>query len=307
MKVTLEFPSVARTLHGPSRMKASELLARKPWLVAEMGANHCGEVRKAEAIADMCCASGVDAVKGQMRDVFGSPHRYGMGRPYDGPNSFGATYLAHRQFLELGISVHRDLRARCESRGVSYSVSVWDRPSAEAWLAEGPEWVKVPSACMSDEDVLAPLREWGGTVIISTGMHTAAEIRSVVESFDRDRLVVLHCTSTYPCRAEDVHLAEMDRMRGYGAPHIGVSGHWPGASAIDVQAATLGAEVIERHVTMDRTWKGTDHAASLEPEGVRRWVRDVRQVPVAYGRSGVREYGCLPCEESARRKLMGVP
>jgi sialic acid synthase SpsE len=288
-------------MSGPT---VETLLTRTPWLIAEIGCNHCGDPALAHRLTQICIDAGVDAVKGQLRDVYGSPDLYGKGRPYEGPASYGRTYLAHRQALELPLEVHRELRDRCMSQGVSYSVSVWDVPSALTWVKEAPDWVKVPSARMSDLNLLRTLRDQC-VVFMSTGMHTEAEIEES-ESLVPDRLVLLHTTSAYPCAPKDVNLAAMVEMaRYYCDTPVGISGHWTGASAIDVAATALGARVIERHVTLDRASKGTDHAASLEPAGIHRWVRDVRQYAIAYGEAGIRRDGVPACEEKARAKLMG--
>jgi N-acetylneuraminate synthase len=266
------------------------------YLIAEIGANHCGRMDIAKALIDMAADCEVDCVKGQMRDIEGHPEW--REKPYSGPHSYGSTYYEHRKALEFTVEQHVELRDYAALYGLDYTVSVWDVPSAEAWLATEPDWVKVPSACANDKAMLRVLADSAAKVILSTGMMAPVEIDEAVRIFVEPTLLV--CTSCYPCNNEDARLARIGAMReAYPGCKVGISGHWTGIQ-LDAAAVALGAEVIERHVTLDRTWKGTDHAASLEPGGVRKWVRDVRIVERSIGTP---ELGVLPGELRPRAKL----
>ncbi|MGI6082077.1 MAG: N-acetylneuraminate synthase family protein [Limnochordia bacterium] len=263
-----------------------------PCVVAEVGCNHRGESATAEKMvrvaADFC---GVDVVKFQKRNPPESltPEQYAAPHPVP-ENAYGATYGEHRMALELSLDEHRRLKGLCEERGVIYSSSVWDMTSARQIASLEPVMIKVPSACNMHLAMLGYLcDEFGGEIHISLGMTTREEEELIVaflESRSRLKDVVLyHCVSGYPVAFEDLSLLEIRRLRtAYGSQvkGIGFSGHHLGIAA-DIAAMTLGARWIERHFTLDRTWKGTDHAASLEPDGLRRLVRDTRHVSKAMG------------------------
>jgi N-acetylneuraminate synthase len=287
------------------------LSSQTPILVAEIGANHQGQGALAKQLVDLAIESGVDWSKGQIRDCEHSREIGGSvtpdwSRPYEGPQSFGLTYHEHRRALELGRDEHRSLRRYAAIRGACYGVSVWDLLSAEWWLrGEQPSWIKVPSACITDHAMLTAIAEREVVAVLSTGMSTPREIDDAVDHWvaHPERLILLHCVSAYPQQVADVHLRQMQRLAEQYAPiPVGISGHWVGIQ-IDVIATTLGVRLIERHITLDRSMKGSDHAASLGPDGVRRWVRDVRAVAMSYGwpRTGV-----YPIEVEPRRKLRGT-
>ena len=200
-------------------------------------------------------------------------------------NSYGDTYGAHREFLEFSIDQHRELIDVCRAHNIEYSTSVWDVSSAREMATLRPNFLKVPSGCNTNFDLLGVLcDEFGGKIHLSLGMTTReeeAKIVDFVKGKGRNKDLILYaCTSGYPIKAEEVCLLEIRRLiEAYGndVSDIGYSGHHLGI-AIDVSAFTLGATWIERHYTLDRTWKGTDHAASLEPDGLRRLCRDLRAV-----------------------------
>lgn len=206
--------------------------------------------------------------------------------PHPNPsNSYGATYGEHREFLEFTLEQHRQLKAWCEEAGIIYSTSVWDLTSAREIVSLQPELIKVPSACNLNKAMLEYLcQNFNGEIHLSFGMTTHEEEESIVQLFEKhDRagdLVLYSCTSGYPVPFEDICLLEISRLKqsfGNRVKAIGFSGHHLGI-AVDSAAVALGAEWIERHFTLDRTWKGTDHAASLEPDGVRKLCRDCRAV-----------------------------
>lgn len=282
---------------------------KPPVVIAEIGANHCGSMALAEkmvAIAAQFCE--VDAVKFQKRDprALLSDEQYNA--PHPNPmHSYGETYGAHREYLELSIAQHRDLMAHAERAGVTYATSVWDLPSARAVIDMEPEFIKVPSATNLHFDLLRLLCDtFEGQIHVSLGMTTREEEDAIVALIDgRGRLssaVLYACTSGYPVAFDELCLEEVARLKeAYGAQLAGVgfSGHHLGIAA-DIAAQTLGATHIERHFTLDRTLKGTDHAASLEPDGMRRLVRDTRAVAAALS---TKSDGILPVEKPQRDKL----
>jgi sialic acid synthase len=214
-------------------------------------------------------------------DQYNTPHPV----PY---NSYGATYGAHREYLEFTPQQHADLKAYAESIGIGYSTSVWDVTSAKEIIPLNPDLIKVPSACNNHFEMLKVLRdEYKGEVHISFGMTTQDEEEKIVAFFEEtgnaNRLVLYSCTSGYPVPFNDVCLLEIVRIKDKFASRvkdIGFSGHHLGIS-IDIAAYALGGNWIERHFTKDRTWKGTDHAASLEMPGLHKLVRDLHNTHAA--------------------------
>lgn len=265
----------------------AEASQEPPKIVAEIGCNHKGSMETAKELirtaANFCQ---VDAVKFQKRcnvELL-TPEQYSAPHPVPS-NSYGETYGAHREFLEFDVDQHRELQSLCADLGIEYSTSVWDVTSAQEMASLDPAWMKIPSACNLHFEMLGWLCEnYAGQVHLSFGMTTPQEEGMIINFFEqRGRakdLVIYACTSGYPVPVEDICLLEISRLiETYSdrVGQIGFSGHHLGI-APDVAAVTLGATWIERHYTLDRTWKGTDHAASLEPDGVRRLARDVRNV-----------------------------
>lgn len=256
----------------------------KPYVVAEIGCNHKGDMDIAKQMiktAAIYCEA--DAVKFQKRCVRELLTEEQYNAPHPNPvNSYGKTYGEHREKLEFTKEQHMELKAYCEQMGIIYSTSVWDLTSAKEIAAINPVFIKIPSACNNNYKMLEWLCEnYDGEIHISIGMTTHKEEETLIRLFeDKGRskdLVIYACTSGYPVPFENVCLLEIERIRdtyGHRVKRIGFSGHHLGI-AVDIAAYMLGASVIERHYTLDRTWKGTDHVASLEPEGVRKLRRNL--------------------------------
>jgi N-acetylneuraminate synthase len=293
---------------SPSRIPA-DLPETK--VVAEIGCNHRGEVETARRLVDAAAFCGARYAKFQKRTPreLLTPEQYDA--PYENPNSYGRTYGEHRERLELPIEVHARLKAYCAERGIGYATSVWDVTSAREVARMGCDYVKVPSACNNDARLLACLRdEFRGDVHVSLGMTTPEEERRIVDVFAAApaRLVLYACTSGYPVGMADVCLLEIQRLvetylREGRCQAVGYSGHHLGI-AVDMAAPILGATWIERHFTLDRTWKGTDHAASLEPSGLQKLVRDLGALRDAWRR---KDGALLPVERPQREKLKHRP
>lgn len=284
-----------------------------PKVVAEIGCNHKGDLDTAmELISTAAIFCKADYVKFQKRNNRELLPEAQYNAPHPNPaNSYGSTYGEHREFLEFSVDQHRELKGYCDQMGIGYSTSVWDVTSAREMATLQPDFLKVPSASNLHWDMLAVLcDEFGGGIQLSLGMTTHAEEEEIVSFFERkgraDDLLLYACTSGYPVSFDDICLAEIPRLRetfGSRVQAIGFSGHHLGIAA-DIAAITLGATWVERHFTLDRTWKGTDHSASLEPDGMRRLVRDVRNVARSLK---PKETELLPVEIETRRKLKWEP
>ncbi|OQY40894.1 MAG: N-acetylneuraminate synthase [Spirochaetaceae bacterium 4572_7] len=281
----------------------------KPNIIAEIGCNHMGDMDIAKELIDLAKESMVEIVKFQTRSnkLLLTEEQYNA--PHPNPsNSYGKTYGEHREFLEFNQSQHRELKNYCESKGIIYSTSTWDIESAKMIAELDPVFIKVPSACNNNYEMLKYLRdEYKGQVQISFGMTTLEEEDEVIKFFEetdqaKERLIIYSCTSGYPVPFEDVSLLEIKRMYDKYSDRvksIGFSGHHLGV-AIDIAAYTLGARWIERHFTKDRTWKGTDHAASLEPGGLKKLVRDLN---ASYKALTFKKNEILEIEQVQRQKL----
>ncbi len=278
-------------------------------IIAEIGCNHKGEMKIAKQMiktAKHLC--NVDAVKFQKRspkeclteEEYNSPHPV----PY---HSFGKTYGEHREFLEFTIEQHKELKADCERMDLVYSSSVWDLTSAREIGSLNPEYIKIPSPRNTHFEMLEYLCDhFPKEIHVSLGMTTHREEEEIVDFFNKKGrnkdLVLYACTSAYPVPFEDVCLLEIKRLQekfSDSVKAIGFSGHHRGI-AVDIIAFVLGAQYIERHFTLDRIWKGTDHAASLEPEGLKRVVRDIK---VAAKSMAYKKKEILDIEEPQRKKL----
>ena len=282
---------------------------KKPYVIAEIGCNHKGDMDIAKELIKVAkIFSNVDAVKFQKRNNKELLTKEQYNKPHPNPlNSYGETYGAHREYLEFDVTEHAELKAFCEEVGITYSTSVWDLTSAKEIASLKPEFIKIPSACNNNTEMLQWLCEnYKGELHISTGMTTKDEIDDLVNLFKKYNrakdLVLYNCTSGYPVPFEDVCLLDINLLiekYGNDVKHIGFSGHHLGI-AVDVAAYTLGANIIERHYTLDRTWKGTDHAASLEPMGLRKLSRDLKAV---YKALNFKNQDILPIEKVQRDKL----
>jgi len=278
-------------------------------IIAEIGCNHKGDMDIAKKMIETAAVfCNVDAVKFQKR----TPRELLSEVEYNAPhpvayNSYGKTYGEHREYLEFNLDQHQELKQYCEQAGLIYSCSVWDLTAAKEIASLCPDIIKIPSARNTDYGMLRWLAgNYDGEIHVSLGMTTHKEEEEVLNLFTQfDRLgdlVLYACTSDYPVEFEDICLYEIVRLiNSYGdhVKQIGFSGHHKGI-AVDIAALTLGASYIERHYTLNRTWKGTDHAASLEPGGLRKLVRDVECVKQAFG---YKKTEILETEKGQRGKL----
>tara|TARA_Y100000996_G_scaffold74731_1_gene50341 strand:- start:7061 stop:7930 length:870 start_codon:yes stop_codon:yes gene_type:complete len=281
---------------------------KKPRIIAEIGCNHMGDLDIAFELIRLAKECGANIAKFQKRENKELLTNEQYNNPHPNPaNSYGDTYGAHREFLEFTTEQHKLLKSYCDELDIEYSTSVWDVTSAKKMITFQPHFLKVPSACNNHFQMLEVLRdEFDGEIHISLGMTTIKEEEEIINFFDKNnankRLVIYSCTSGYPVPFPDVCLMEINRLHDLYAnkvKDIAFSGHHLGI-AIDIAAYTLGAKYIERHFTKDRTWKGTDHSASLEPAGLKKLVRDLN---ATYDSLHYKKTEILDIEKVQRDKL----
>lgn len=271
------------------------------FIVAEVGNNHQGSLSLARSMVEEAARAGADAVKFQKRSTATLLTEAGMLAPYSGPNSFGATYGEHREALELSMHDMAELKALAESLGMVFFASAWDMDSLESMHTLRPELIKISSADLVNTPYLRRCGEMNTPVVLSTGMSSLAQTDRAVAELRRyhDNIIVLHCNSSYPCPEDQICLPVMHSLRTrYGLP-TGYSGHERGI-APTLAAVALGAVLVERHITLDRTMRGTDHQVSLEPAQLAELVRMIREVESAMAGT---EKRIFPGEAEAARKL----
>ena len=258
----------------------------EPHVIAEIGCNHMGQFEIAKELLTLAKNAGATVGKFQKRcpKELLTEEQYNAQHP-NPHNSYGDTYGQHREFLELDVEQHRLLQKHCEEIGLLYSCSVWDTTSAKEIASLNPPLIKVGSPSNQHWEMQKVLRdEYSGMVHISTGMTTKDEVEKIVSFWEqgkgnaKERVILYNCTSGYPVPFQDVCMLELKLLRERFAGRVrgfGFSGHHLGIS-VDIAAYALGATWNERHFTKDRTWKGTDHAASLEPAGLSKLCRDLK-------------------------------
>ena len=250
------------------------------YIVAEIGQNHNGDVYQASRLIGVAAEAGVDAVKFCKRHIPSELTRRAHRKPYDNPHSYGRTYGEHREALELSIEDYSHLRQRIQYNEwpVTMFATACDFTSVDELEEWGNPFYKIASRDLMNLPLIEYVASMQKPVILSTGMGDVEDIDAAIETVMKyhDQLVILECTSQYPTPIEEVDLF---RMQGIGMRHqvaVGLSDHTIGAYLAPVVAVILGASVIEKHITFSRASRGTDHAGSVEPEGLRRMVRDIR-------------------------------
>jgi N-acetylneuraminate synthase/sialic acid synthase len=272
------------------------------FVIAEIGHNHQGSVERAKELFTAARDCGVDAVKLQKRDNRSLFTRAQYDAPYDNENSFGATYGAHREALELGVEAYTELRRHARELGLVFFATAFDAPSADLLAELDMPAYKIASGDLRNTPLLRHVASFGKPLIVSTGGATIEDVDRAVDTVlpINPRLCLLQCTAAYPAAVEELELQVIATLRDrYPELVVGLSDHQDGI-AMSVVAYMLGARVIEKHFTLSHTLKGTDHPFSLMPEGMRKLVRDLRRVPAALG-SGVKRP--LPSEQEPLRKM----
>lgn len=270
------------------------------YVLAEIGINHNGDTQIAQKLIDVAAFAGCEGVKFQKRtiDVVYTPEE--LAKPRENP--FGETNGDLKRALEFGQAEYAQIDEYCGHKPIEWTASCWDEASVDFIDQFDPPFYKIASASLTDDALLHHTRSKGKPIVLSTGMSTLAQIDHAVEVLGSENLVLLHCCSAYPSQYGDLNLKAIPLLRErYGVP-IGYSGHETGIAS-SVAAAVLGACIVERHVTLDRSMWGSDQAASLEPNGIMRVVRDIRLVETALG-DGVKSV--LPSEIPVMQKLRRV-
>jgi len=251
------------------------------FVIAEIGINHNGDLELAKRLIDASKKAGADAVKFQKRTVEVVYTAEELARPRENP--FGQTNGELKRGLEFGHAEYAEIDRYCREQGLLWFGSCWDEGSVDFMEQFNPPCYKIASACLTDDALLRHHHKMGRPVILSTGMSTMEQIRHAVRVLDTDDLILLHCTSTYPSAPEELNLRVISTLIKEFPHHpIGYSGHEVGLQTT-VAAAALGSCVVERHITLDRAMWGSDQAASVEPQGFERMVRDIRAVEAALG------------------------
>jgi N-acetylneuraminate synthase len=271
------------------------------YIVAEIGINHNGDLELGKRLIDAAMLAGVDAVKFQKRtpELCVPPDQQGKMR--ETPWGY-ISYLDYRHKVEFGEADYRAVDAYCRERRLTWFVSVWDEPSVDFMQAFDPVCFKIPSASLTDHGLLRRARATGKPIILSTGMSTMEQIEAAVQVLGTEDLVINHATSTYPCEPRELNLRTITSLRARFPCPIGYSGHEVGLIPT-VAAVTLGACMVERHITLDRAMWGSDQAASIEPGGFQRLVKYLRVTGQALGDGVKRVY---ESEQPSLRKLRRV-
>lgn len=250
------------------------------FVIAEIGINHNGSLETAKQLIDVAVESGCDAVKFQKRTVDIVYTADELARPRENP--FGPTNGDLKRALEFGHDTYREIDRYCRTKGIAWFASCWDEASVDFIEKFGPPCYKIASASLTDDALLRHHAAMRRPIILSTGMSTIEQIQHAAETLAVDDLILLHCNSTYPAKLEELNLRALQTLqRMFDAP-VGYSGHEVGLPTT-LAAVALGAAVVERHVTLDRAMWGSDQAASLEPAGLKRLVRDIRAIERALG------------------------
>lgn len=256
---------------------------KKTYIIAEIGLNHNGDIDIAKKLIDISAAAGCDAVKFQKRnpDVCVPEHQKSVMR--DTP--WGKmTYLEYKYKVEFNKEQYDEIDFYCKSKGISWSASPWDLDSLDFLNQYDVPFIKLPSAMITDTELLKAACKTGKRIIISTGMSSESEVDnacSILKSNSKD-FAVLHCNSTYPAPIEELNLSCIKTLKEKYNCEVGYSGH-EFRLGTSVAAVYLGASIIERHVTLDRTMWGSDHMASVEPQGLFKLVSGIRELEKSYG------------------------
>jgi len=281
-------------------------MLRKTYIIAEIGINHNGSLRNAKKLIDVASVAGCDSVKFQKRDpdVCVPEHQKSVMR--DTP--WGRmTYLDYKYRVEFGKKEYDEIDRYCKKKGIEWSASPWDLGSLEFLMDYDIPYIKIPSAMLNNDALLAASRETGKRVIMSTGMSTLEEVEhavSILSAGGNTNYALLHCNSSYPAPLEELNLSAIKTLKEKFGCEVGYSGHEYrlDTNVHTVSAIYLGATILERHITLDRTMWGTDHSCSVEPQGLIKLVKGVRELEISYGDGCV---GVTEAEKPVRKKLRG--
>ena len=291
---------------------------KKTYIIAEIGINHQGDMNIAKRLIDIAAASGCDAVKFQKRnpDVCVPEEQKSKPRSWQGEDM---TYLEYKYKIEFGKEEYDEIDRYCKQQGIAWSASPWDLDSLEFLMQYDLPFIKIPSAMITNEELMFAAKRTGKKIIISTGMSTFAEIERAItvlklpgdtpetlrpfhlnEKAD-DNFAVLHCNSTYPAPVDELNLSAIKTLKDRFKCEVGYSGHEM-LLGTTVSSVLLGATILERHITLDRNMEGSDHSGSVTPHGLFKLVSGVRELERAYG-DGI--LAVTESEKPVRKKLRG--
>ena len=273
---------------------------KKTYIIAEIGINHNGSLEIAKKLIDVAAVSGCDAVKFQKRnpDVCVPEHQKSVMRD----TLWGRmTYLDYKYKVEFEKEEYDEINRYCQEKGIEWSASPWDLDSLDFLMNYDIPWIKIPSAMITNEELMKASAATGKNIIFSTGMSTYEEIDQAVEWLAGNEVLMLHCNSTYPAPLKDLNLKCIQTLKERYECEVGYSGH-EFRLGTSVAAIYLGATCIERHITLDRTMWGSDHMSSVEPQGLIKMVRGIRELEEAYG-DGIKRV--TEGELAPRKKLRG--
>jgi N-acetylneuraminate synthase len=269
------------------------------YIVAEIGINHNGSLDTAKELIDVAISSGCNAVKFQKRTVEVVYSKEELSRPRENP--FGKKNGDLKKGLELGLDEYSAINKYCTEKGIAWFASCWDEKSVDFIEQFNPPCHKIASASLTDDNLLKYHRKFRKPIILSTGMSSMQEIEHAISVLGSENLIVLHSTSTYPAKLEELNLKMITTLKKKFPVPIGYSGHEVGLST-SLAAFILGSCMLERHITLDRAMWGSDHAASVEPQGLQRLVKDLRSCERALGDGVKRVYDSeIPIREKLRR------
>ena len=277
------------------------------YIIAEIGINHNGSLEIAKKLIDVAKAAGCDAVKFQKRTPEKCVPAEVRDKMRETPWGY-ITYLDYRYKVEFGEEEFTQIDNYCRAQKIDWFVSCWD-PDSVAFIQKfNTPCIKIPSASLTDKELLESIRDTGVPVMLSTGMSNSEQIDAAIKVLGTKNLLLAHATSTYPCPKEELNLRMITTLREKFPCPIGYSGHEVGL-ATTLAAVALGASFLERHVTLDRAMWGSDQAASIEPGGLKRLVKDVRNVELALGDGKKRVYQSEVIAASRLRlkDTLGVP
>ena len=270
------------------------------YIIAEIGINHNGEMDIAKRLIDVAADAGCNIVKFQKRNIEKAIPPAQRDIPRETPWGI-MTYYEYKKRIEFGKREFDEIDAYCRGRGIDWNASVWDTDSLDFLVQYNPPFFKIPSSLLTNDELLCKAKTLDKPIIVSTGMSTISQIDHAVETLKGSDIILLHCNSSYPAKNIELNLRVINTLeRRYGCP-VGYSGHEVGIQT-SLAAVVLGACVIERHITIDRAMWGTDQAASLEPQGLQRLVRDIRVIEEALGDGEKRVYSS---ELAILKKLRG--
>ena len=277
---------------------------KKTYIIAEIGINHQGDINVAKKLIDIAAAAGCDAVKFQKRnpDICVPEEQKSKPRSWQGENM---TYLEYKYKIEFGKKEYDEINRYCKQQNIAWSASPWDLDSLEFLMKYDLPFIKLPSAMLTNDELLKACKETNKKVIISTGMSTLEEIEHAVDILDgherKHLYAVLHCNSTYPAPLNELNLSAIQTLKNKFQCEVGYSGHEL-TLGTTVSSVLLGATILERHITLDRNMEGSDHSGSVTPHGLFKLVSGVRELEEAYGDGQI---VVTESEKPIRKKLRG--